>query len=240
MEAFIGSSGASFSGRAVATRNKYACNAFTVANTAARKATGVSTSSAIATEMKVFDWKKRGNAAYAGAAQPGELTLSTLIPAPGSRHRKKRKGRGEGAGQGRSCGFGMRGQKSRSGRPTRPGFEGGQTPLHRRLPKYVGRPTGPGHQHKEYALIKISDLNKCPENMEVCFDTLLAHGFVTRDKRSLRKVVGGEELTVKGLTVKAHAFTSSAVEAIEKAGGKCVLLSPTTGEVIQLEEESQE
>ena len=98
--------------------------------------------------MKIFDWKRRD-------ADESELTdidrpwtLTTLKPAPGSVHRKKRKGRGIAAGQGASCGFGMRGQKSRSGRPTRAGFEGGQNPLYRRLPKFVGKPMGPGHKRK--------------------------------------------------------------------------------------------
>lgn len=76
------------------------------------------------------------------------VAVDTLKPAPGSRHRHKRKGRGIAAGQGASCGFGMRGQKSRSGPGVRAGFEGGQTPLYRRLPKLVGRPMGPGHTKK--------------------------------------------------------------------------------------------
>lgn len=76
------------------------------------------------------------------------VAVDTLKPAPGSRHRHKRKGRGIAAGQGASCGFGMRGQKSRSGPGVRAGFEGGQQPLYRRLPKLVGRPMGPGHTKK--------------------------------------------------------------------------------------------
>lgn len=77
-----------------------------------------------------------------------EIRVDTLKSAPGSRHRHKRKGRGIAAGQGASCGFGMRGQKSRSGPGVRAGFEGGQTALYRRLPKLVGRPMGPGHTKK--------------------------------------------------------------------------------------------
>lgn len=77
-----------------------------------------------------------------------ELRVDTLKPAPGSNKRHKRKGRGIAAGQGASCGFGMRGQKSRSGPGVRAGFEGGQTPLYRRIPKFVGRPMGPGHKKK--------------------------------------------------------------------------------------------
>jgi len=154
-------------------------------------------------------------------------TLSNLRPAPGSAHRKKRKGRGDAAGQGASCGFGMRGQKSRSGRPTRAGFEGGQTPLYRRLPKFVGRPMGPGHTKKEYALIKLSTLNSAADNTEVDADTLRAAGALTKSCHKYSKVVGGEDLTAKGLTVKAHAFTQSAREAIEGSGGNCVVVPKT-------------
>lgn len=190
---------------------------------------------------KMFDWKKRADKMHS-ALPEGEtvFTLTNLRPAPGSQHRKKRKGRGDAAGQGASCGFGMRGQKSRSGRPTRPGFEGGQTPLYRRVPKFVGRPMGPGHSKTEYALMKMETLNGCEEGAIVTFADLKASGAMTKQKRKLIKVVGGTELAVKGLTVKAHAFTSSAVEAIEGAGGSCVLLSPTTGKDIVMEAEEDE
>lgn len=191
---------------------------------------------------KIFDWKKRADENYAvlPAEDEGVFKLHNLRPAPGSRHRKKRKGRGHAAGQGGSCGFGMRGQKSRAGRPSRPGFEGGQTPLYRRLPKFVGRPTGPGHKKTEYALMKIEYLNGCEEGEVVTFDLLKSRGVVTKQKRKIYKVVGGSELTVKNLTVKAHAFTTSAVEAIEGAGGTCVLVSPTTGKDIILEDEESD
>ena len=113
--------------------------------------------------MKIWDWKSRGD-------PPPDLEtidLSNLKVAPGSKQGGKRKGRGIAAGQGASCGFGMRGQKSRSGRSVRPGFEGGQIPLYRRLPKFVGRPMGPGHTKVEYDLIKLSHLNEMPEGSEV-------------------------------------------------------------------------
>jgi large subunit ribosomal protein L15 len=189
---------------------------------------------------KLFDWKKRADPDYAKLEGDGVFTLDNLRPAPGSRHRKKRKGRGDAAGQGGSCGFGMRGQKSRSGRPSRPGFEGGQTPLYRRVPKFTGRPMGPGHKKTEYGLMKIEFLNGMEENSIVTFEALKEAGLMTKQKRKLVKVTGGAELTVKGLTVKAHAFTSSAVSAIEAAGGKCVLVSPTTGKDIVFEEEKNE
>jgi len=178
-----------------------------------------------AVDMKVFDWKVRD-------APPPELetiTLGSLKPSPGSHQKKTRKGRGVSAGQGVTCGFGNRGQKARAGSGTRPGFEGGQTPLYRRLPKWVGKPTGPGHTKKIYGLVKLSMLNTQPEGSTVDYAALIESKAATKDKFKLKKVVsspGG--LTVKGLTVKAHAFTESAKAAIEGNGGTCVLLSPTT------------
>lgn len=174
---------------------------------------------------KVFDWATRGEP----APELETINLGNLKPAPGSAKAKTRKGRGISAGQGKSCGFGDRGQKSRSGKSTRPGFEGGQIPLYRRLPKFVGRPTGPGHSKTEYELIKVSALNSCAEGSEVDYASLLSSRAVSKAKLKLNKVVGsGDDLAVKGLTVKAHAFTDSAKATIEAAGGKCVLLSPTT------------
>ena len=111
--------------------------------------------------MKIFDWKRRqADESVLNDVENTVFTLDNLKPAPGSRHRRKRKGRGIAAGQGATCGFGMRGQKARAGRPTRPGFEGGQTPLYRRLPKYVGKPMGPGHTKTIYNIIKTDALNE--------------------------------------------------------------------------------
>ena len=203
--------------------------------------------------MKVFDWKTRGEA----APELETINLGNLKASPGSNQRGKRKGRGISAGQGQSCGFGNRGQKSRSGRPTRPGFEGGQIPLHRRLPKFVGRPMGPGHSKTEYGLIKLEQLNKMPDNSEIDYAALMEAKVriarapflpppsprspatapkqaATKSKYHLKKVVVSEEaLTAKGITVKAHAFTDSARQAIEGAGGKCITLSPTTDQPLE-------
>jgi len=185
--------------------------------------------------MKVFDWKRREADESALNDPDGPVwTLSTIKPAPGSRKRKMRKGRGIAAGQGATCGFGMRGQKSRSGRPERPGFEGGQTPLYRRLPKFVGKPTGPGHTKTVYNLIKLDQINNTPSGTTCNFESLLASGAATKSRYPIHKVVvGSEEFTAKDVTVQAHAFTASAREAIENAGGKCELLKRTTGEVIE-------
>ena len=128
----------------------------------------------------------------------------------------------------------MRGQKSRAGRPTRPGFEGGQQPLYRRLPKFAGQPPGPGHQKEIFNLIKLDELNACDEGSTVNFDSLFEAGAVTKAKYNVHKVVvGREDFTAKGVTVQAHAFTQAAREAIEGAGGKCQLLSKTTGAVLE-------
>ena len=118
------------------------------------------------------------------------LNLQTLAPQKGARRRKLRKGRGIAAGQGASCGFGMRGQKSRSGRPTRPGFEGGQMPLYRRVPKLkhftVINP-------KNYTVINVAKLADLKAGSTVNIDTLVKDGLVTSPKHPL-KVLGNGEL----------------------------------------------
>ncbi|MFZ9850415.1 MAG: 50S ribosomal protein L15 [Vulcanococcus sp.] len=144
------------------------------------------------------------------------LNLQSLAPQKGARRRKLRKGRGIAAGQGASCGFGMRGQKSRSGRPTRPGFEGGQMPLYRRVPKL---------KHftlinpKNYTVINVAKLADLKAGSTVNIDTLVKDGIVTSPKHPL-KILGNGDLKVK-LTVQAAAFTASAREKIEAAGGTC-------------------
>lgn len=182
--------------------------------------------------MKIYDWKRR--TADESAIHEEEFTFDNLRSAPGARKRKNRKGRGIAAGQGATCGFGMRGQKSRSGRPTRPGFEGGQQPLYRRLPKFTGQPTGPGHEKETYNLIKLDDLNGASEGSTVNFDNLLETGAVTKAKYGIHKVVVGRgDYTAKGVTVQAHAFTKTARDAIEGSGGKCEMLSKTTNAVLE-------
>merc|ERR1719253_1710786 len=119
--------------------------------------------------MKVYDWKVRG----VEAAPIETLDLSNLKVSPGSHKSKTRKGRGISAGQGATCGFGTRGQKSRSGRGTRPGFEGGQIPLYRRLPKFVGRPMGMSHSKTEYGIVKLSALNGVAEGSTVDYTSLM-------------------------------------------------------------------
>ncbi|NQV11548.1 MAG: 50S ribosomal protein L15 [Cyanobacteria bacterium] len=148
------------------------------------------------------------------------LSLQTLKPQVGSRRRKLRKGRGIAAGQGASCGFGMRGQKSRSGRPTRPGFEGGQMPLYRRLPKLkhftLVNP-------KYFTVLNVGKLAGLDAGSTVNLDSLEAAGLVTSPKHPL-KVLGDGDLGVS-LIVQAAGFTSSAREKIEAAGGSCELIA---------------
>ncbi|MEN9878189.1 MAG: ribosomal protein [Cyanobacteriota bacterium] len=147
------------------------------------------------------------------------LSLQTLQPQQGARRRKLRKGRGIAAGQGASCGFGMRGQKSRSGRPTRPGFEGGQMPLYRRVPKLkhftLVNP-------KEFTVLNVAKLTELKAGSIVTRESLVEAGLLTSPKFPL-KVLGNGDLKVK-LTVRAAAFTASAREKIEAAGGSCELI----------------
>ena len=143
-------------------------------------------------------------------------TLNSLKPNTGSRKKKLRKGRGIAAGQGASCGFGMRGQKSRSGRPTRPGFEGGQMPLYRRVPKLK-------HfeiiNQKKFSVINLVKLNEFNDDEVVNLDSLVKKGLLFKPKFPL-KILGNGNIKVK-LKVEAHSFTKSAKEKIEAAGGSC-------------------
>ena len=147
------------------------------------------------------------------------LNLQSLKPQAGSRRRKLRKGRGIAAGQGASCGFGMRGQKSRSGRPTRPGFEGGQMPLYRRVPKLKHFPLV---NPKFFTVVNVSRLADLAAGSVVTLDSLEEAGIVTSPKHPL-KILGNGELSVK-LTVQAAGFTASARQKIEAAGGSCELV----------------
>lgn len=144
------------------------------------------------------------------------MRLQDAVPKPSSKKRRRRVGRGIAAGQGASCGKGMRGQKSRSGSGTRPGFEGGQLPLYRRVPKLkhftVINP-------KHYTIVNVGKLASLPANTEVTLASILEAGLVTASNGPL-KILGDGELTV-ALTVKAAAFTASARQKIEAVGGSC-------------------
>ncbi|PSF39584.1 50S ribosomal protein L15 [Aphanothece hegewaldii CCALA 016] len=142
------------------------------------------------------------------------MNLNELAPKEGSKKRRRRVGRGISAGQGASCGFGMRGQKSRSGSGTRPGFEGGQMPLYRRLPKLKHFPLV---NQKHYTIINVGKLANLAASTEVTLDSLMKEGIVTTNDGPL-KILGHGDLNV-ALTVKAAAFSESAKEKITAAGG---------------------
>ena len=142
------------------------------------------------------------------------MKLENLSPKEGSKRRKRRVGRGIAAGQGASCGFGMRGQKARSGTGTKAGFEGGQMPLYRRVPKLKHFTLV---NQKHYTVINVESLNSLDANTEVTLASLIESGIVTTDDGPL-KILGNGELSV-ALNVKAAAFTKSAAQKIEAAGG---------------------
>ncbi len=146
------------------------------------------------------------------------MNLSTLKPAEGSKHSANfRVGRGHGSGNGKTAGKGHKGQKARSGSP-RPGFEGGQMPLYRRIPKRGFTCIN----HKEIVAINVSALNRFEDGAEVSVDTLIENGIV-KNPRDGVKILGNGELTKK-LTVKANAFSKSAVSKIEALGGKAEVI----------------
>ena len=143
------------------------------------------------------------------------MKLNELKNVEGAKKAGFKKGRGMGSGNGKNSGTGNKGQKSRSGGGKAPGFEGGQTPLYRRLPKF-GFTNG---ARKEYAIVNVSSLNKFKEGTVVDPTLLVESGLVKKEFDGV-KILGNGELTVK-LTVKATKFSASAKEAIEKLGGTC-------------------
>ena len=146
------------------------------------------------------------------------MRIHELKKPEGSTKAPKRIGRGQGTGQGTTAGRGMNGQNSRSGGGVRLGFEGGQMPLYRRLPKRGFN----NKWAKEYAEVNVKDLNRFEDGTEVDLGMLLAAGLVGKQLDGL-KVLGNGELSKK-LTVKAEKFSRSAVEKIEKAGGKAEVI----------------
>ena len=146
------------------------------------------------------------------------MDLSNLSPAAGSKHSDNfRRGRGHGSGNGKTAGKGHKGQKARSGAP-RPGFEGGQMPLYRRLPKRGFK----NRNSKEIVVVNISVLENFDNDAVVSVDTLIEKGIV-KNPRDGVKILGNGELTKK-LTVQANAFSASAKEKIEALGGKAEVI----------------
>jgi large subunit ribosomal protein L15 len=147
------------------------------------------------------------------------VNLSNLKPPRGSRHRKVRVGRGIGSKLGKTAGKGNKGQKSRKGYSRRPGFEGGQMPLRRRIPKRgFHNPT-----RSEYAVVNVESLDIFPAGTTVTPELLIGSGLI-RQVRAEIKVLGDGELK-NSLTVQAHKFSKSAAEKIAAAGGKAEILS---------------
>lgn len=146
------------------------------------------------------------------------MELSNLRPAEGSKHKSNfRKGRGHGSGNGKTAGYGHKGQKARSGAP-RPGFEGGQMPLYRRLPKRGFT----NINRVEYAEVNLSTLNRFDDGATVDVNTLL-------ETKVIKEVLGGVKILGRGelnkkLTVKANAFSESAKQKIEACGGSCEVI----------------
>ncbi len=146
------------------------------------------------------------------------MKLHELSKPIGSTKNSKRKGRGTGSGNGTTAGRGMNGQKSRSGGGVRLGFEGGQMPLYRRIPKR-------GFKNifkKEWSVMNVSDLNCFEEGTEITPELLVAEGKVKQVKAGV-KILGEGDLEKK-LTVKANKFTKAAIEKIEAAGGKAEVI----------------
>ena len=146
------------------------------------------------------------------------MKLYELSPAAGSVKDVKRIGRGHGSGNGKTAGKGHKGQNSRSGGGVRPGFEGGQMPMTRRIPKR-------GFNNifaTKYSVVNVSDLDQFVDGTVVDADLLKASGLIKKTNDGV-KILGNGELT-KNLTVKAAAFSASAKEKIEKAGGKAEVM----------------
>ena len=148
-----------------------------------------------------------------------ELELHNMKPAEGSKKSVKRLGRGIGSGLGKTSGKGHKGQWARSGGGVRPGFEGGQMPLTRRLPKRGFK----NRFLKVYTIVNVCELEKFENGTEITPEVLLSNGVISKVEANGAKVLGNGTLTKK-LVVKASKFSKSAVEAIEKAGGTVEVL----------------
>src|SRR5437868_3596296 len=150
------------------------------------------------------------------------MRLHDLKPNPGAKHRRKRLGQGESSGHGKTSGRGGKGQSARSGSSIRPGFEGGQMPLIRRIPK---RGFNNKRHETRYSPVNLSSLNRFEDGARVDAEALKAVGLANGKSASAGiKILGEGELTKK-LTVSAHAFSVSARKKIEEKGGTCELIA---------------
>jgi large subunit ribosomal protein L15 len=149
------------------------------------------------------------------------MKLDDLRPAPGSNKRRKRIGRGPGSGHGKTSGKGHKGQHARSGGGKRAGFEGGQMPLYRRIPKRGFVPHG---GKTEYAIVNLKSLATLPAGSVVDPDSLVKARLIKNGHRGLVKILGGGDIE-HALTVKAHAVSESARQKIEARGGRIEVLA---------------
>ncbi len=147
------------------------------------------------------------------------MKLHNIQPKKGSKKKRQRCGRGIGSGRGYTSGRGANGQNSRSGGGVRITFEGGQTPLFRKLPKRGFN----NKNKKEYTILNVYQLNNFEEGSEITPETLLEDGVVNKIASNGVKILGDGELDVS-LTVKANSFTNSAIDKIEAAGGKAEVI----------------
>eukprot|EP00931_Biecheleriopsis_adriatica_P096179 TRINITY_DN6982_c0_g1_i2.p1 TRINITY_DN6982_c0_g1~~TRINITY_DN6982_c0_g1_i2.p1 ORF type:complete len:386 (-),score=81.53 TRINITY_DN6982_c0_g1_i2:53-1210(-) len=174
--------------------------------------------------------RRRGEELFRHDVDNFELCMHNLIPAPGSHRRKIIRGRGKYGHHGRTCGWGISGNgaKKRGRRTLNPGYQGGATPLHLRVPK-LSKADMISMKQDPYAPVYLGVLNMCEDGDEVDYQELFIRGLPVRRKQSWRKIKikGSEEdeFTVKNLTVYAHVFEPIAREKIEKNGGKCIRLT---------------
>ncbi|MBQ4482150.1 MAG: 50S ribosomal protein L15 [Lachnospiraceae bacterium] len=146
------------------------------------------------------------------------MELHEIHPAKGSKSARYRKGRGHASGNGKTAGYGHKGQKARSGAP-RIGFEGGQMPLYRRLPKRGFK----NFNHKEFVTLNVSQLEQYYESGDTVVSEDLIERRIIKDTKDGLKILGNGEITKK-LTVKANAFSEAAKQKIEAAGGKAEVI----------------
>jgi large subunit ribosomal protein L15 len=147
------------------------------------------------------------------------MRLDDLKPAVGSTKKRKRVGRGDGSGHGKTSGRGHKGQGSRSGGNTKPGFEGGQMPLQRRLPKRGFR----NPFRIEMSVVNLGQIDSLPAGSEITPEILIRHGYISGKNRRVK--VLGDGAVSKAFTVRAHGFSAKAKEKIEAVGGKTELIS---------------
>ena len=168
------------------------------------------------------------------------IGLHTLSPPKGARRPRKRIGRGEGSGYGRTSGRGQKGAGARSGNKRKAGYEGGQIPLHMRMRKLRGPHMKKSMPFEPFRTrtqpVNLADLNRFEDGAEITPEALRGQGLATR-KRIPVKILGRGELERKDLKVTAHAFSATAREKIEAAGGSCTI-APLEARAVRAEEQS--